>query len=145
MGNTGEPGLRILKGTRKRKKLDSHRGIPDPAGKDVVVQKKSGGETNCPLKNVRVIKKSTGTYSVNFDIPHDVEYGRIELVTVGENGKSNRLRITDVEPAAGCTAAKLNGDFIETANMSASAKVKITVTLADSHDYAMEVNVYEHS
>lgn len=145
LGNTGEPGLRILKGTRKRKKLDSHRGIPDPAGKDVVVQKKSGGETNCPLKNVRVIKKSTGTYSVNFDIPHDVEYGRIELVTVGENGKSNRLRITDVEPAAGCTAAKLNGDFIETANMSASAKVKITVTLADSHDYAMEVNVYEHN
>lgn len=145
LGNTGESGLRILKGKRKRKKRDSHRGIPDPAGKDIVAQKKPGGETSCPLNNVRVIKKSTGTYSVNFDIPHDVEYGRIELVTIGENGKSNRLHITDVKPEAGCTAAKLNGDFIETANMSSDAKVKIMVTLADSYDYAMEVNVYEHN
>lgn len=92
-----------------------------------------------------MIKKSTGTYSVSFDIPHDVEYGRMELVTVGENGKSNRIRITDVKPEAGCMAAKLNGDFIETANMKSSSKVKIMVKLADSHDYAMEVNVYEHN
>lgn len=53
----GEAGLRILKGKRKRKKLDMHRGIPDPNGKDVVVQKKAGGETSCPLKNVRIIKR----------------------------------------------------------------------------------------
>lgn len=145
LGNTGESGLRILKGKRKRKKRVSHRGMPDPAGKDVVAQKKSGGETSCPLKNVRFIKKSIGTYSVNFDIPHDVEYGRIELVTVGENGKSNRLRIAGVKPEAGCMAAELNGNFIETAQMSSAAKVKIMVTLADSHDYAMEVNVYEHN
>ena len=39
----------------------------------------------------------------------------------------------------------LNGDFIETLNMTSSGKVKIIVTLADSHDYAMEVNVYEHN
>lgn len=145
LGKTGEVGLRLLKGKRKRKKLDSHRGVPDPSGKDVITQRKPGGETSCPLKNVRVIKKGTGIYSVNFDIPHDVEYGRIELVTVGENGKSNRLRITEAKPAAGCTAAKLNGDFIETANMSSSSKVKITITLADPHDYAMEVNVYEYN
>ena len=145
LGKTGEAGLRILKGKRKRKKLDAHRGIPDPSGKDVVIQKKPGGETSCPLKNVRVIKKGTGIYSLNFEIPHDVEYGRIELVTVGENGKSNRLRITDVKPTSGCETAKINGDFIETANMTSFGKVKIIVTLADSHDYAMEVNVYEHN
>lgn len=68
-----------------------------------------------------------------------------QLVTVGENGKSNRLRITDVKPTSGCETAKLNGDFIETANMTSFGKVKIIVTLADSHDYAMEVNVYEHN
>lgn len=145
LGNTGEPGFRVLKGKRKRKKLDSHRGISDPKGKDVVTRKKPGGETSCPLVNVRVIKKSTGTYFVNFEIPNDVEYGSVELVTVGENGKSNRLRITDIKPEGGCTEAKLNGDFIEISKMSSSAKVKITVTLADSHDYAMEVNVYEHN
>ena len=108
-----------------------------------MVQKKAGGETSCPLKNVRIIKKGTGIYSLNFEIPYDVEYGRIELVTVGENGKSNRLRITDVNPTSACETAKLNGDFIET--MTSSEKVKIIVTLADSHDYAMEVNVYEHN
>lgn len=107
LGTTGEPGLRILKGKRKRKMLDSHRGIPDAQGKDIVVQKKPGGESNCPLKNVRVIKRNTGTYSVNFEVPHDVEYGRIELVTVGENGKSNRIHIKDVKPSEGCKIAKL--------------------------------------
>ena len=141
----GEAGLRILKGKRKRKKLDMHRGIPDPNGKDVVVQKKAGGETSCPLKNVRIIKKVQEYIPLILKLPHDVEYGRIELVTVGENGKSNRLRITDVNPTSACETAKLNGDFIETLNMTSSEKVKIIVTLADSHDYAMEVNVYEHN
>lgn len=145
LGPTGDPGLRILKGKRKRKKLNSHRGTPDPEGKDVVVEKKPGGETNCPLKNVRIIKQGTGSYSVTFEIPHDVDFGRIELVTVGENGKSNRIRIKDVKPAACCGTAKLNGDYIEAAGLSASGKVKVSVVLADSHDYAMEVNVYEHN
>lgn len=145
LGKTGDAGLRLLKGKRKRKKLDTHRGISDPNGKDVVTQKKPGGESSCSLKNVRIIKKNTGTYLLNFEIPHDVEFGRIELVTVGENGKSNRLRITSVKTVLGCGTANLNGDFIETANMTSSDKVKILVTLADSHDYAMEVNVYEYN
>lgn len=145
LGSIGDPGLRILKGKRKRKKLDSHRGLPDPEGKDMVMQKKPGGESNCPLKNVRIIKKSTGMYSVNFEIPHDVDYGRIELVTVGENGKSNRINIKSAESAGGCKCAKKSGDYIETEGLSSSNKVKIAVQLADSRDYAMEVNVYEHN
>lgn len=145
LGKIGESGLRILKGKRKRKKLDNHRGIADPIGRDIVTQKKSGGETNCPLKNVRIIKEGTGMYLLNFEIPHEIEYGRIELVTVGENGKSNRIRIIDVKPTSGCKMVKLNGEFIETVGMTSSGKVKIAVTLADSHDYAMEVNVYEHN
>ena len=40
-GLIGDSGLRILKGKRKRKKLDSHRGKPDLEGKDVVVEKKN--------------------------------------------------------------------------------------------------------
>ena len=145
LGSTGNPGLRILKGKRKRKKLDSHRGTPTPEGKDLVFEQKSGGETNCPLKNVRIIKQATGTYSVIFDVPHDVEFGRIELVTVGENGKSNRIRIKEANPVSGCGTAKLNGDFIETTTMSASTKIKLAVTLTDTRDYAMEINVYEHN
>lgn len=145
IGPAGDAALRLLKGKRKRKKKDTHRGTPDPKGKDVVTEKKPGGETNCPLKNVRIIKQGTGSYSINFEIPHDVEFGRIELVTVGENGKSNRMRIENAQPTAGCGTAKLNGDNIETTNLSANEKIKINVTLADSRDYAMEVNVYEHN
>jgi hypothetical protein len=145
LGVAGEPGLRILKGKRKRKKIEEHRGTPDTNGKDIVTQKKTGGETNCPLKNVRIIKRNTGTYLINFEIPHDVEYGRIELVTIGENGKSNRIRITGVNLVGGCNTAKLKGDYIEAVKMLSTEKIKISVTLADSHDYAMEVNVYEHN
>lgn len=145
LGTIGEPGLRLLKGKRKRKKLDSHRGLPDPEGKDVVSQKNTGGESNCPLKNIRIIKKNTGVYSVNFEIPHDVEFGIIELVAVGENGKSNRIRIKSAVSTDGCKNVKMNGDYIETTGMTSSNRVKITVQLADSRDYAMEVNVYEHN
>ena len=145
LGSTGETGIRILKGKRKRKKTESHIGVPSSEGKDIVVQKQPGGEASCPLKSVRVIKRGIGIYSVNFEIPHDVASGRIELVTVGENGKSNRIHITDVKPSAGCKIAELNNGLIETVGMSSSEKIKIMVTLADSHDYAMEVNVYEHN
>jgi hypothetical protein len=58
--------------------------MTDPDGKDIVNQSKQGGETNCPLKNVRIIKQGTGCYSVNFEIPKDVVSGRVELVAVGE-------------------------------------------------------------
>lgn len=145
LGKIGEAGLRVLKGKRKRKKLEKHRGIPDSSGKDVVVQKQLGGETSCPLKKIRIIKKSAGVYSLNFEIPHDVENGRIEMVTVGENGKSNRLRIMGVRLISGCKTTELNGDFIEIVNMKSSEKIKLVVTLADIHDYAMEVNVYEYN
>lgn len=145
LGKTGDSGLRILKGKRKRKKIDSHRGISDSDGRDIVVQKKSGGENSCPLKNVRIIKNGVGMYSLNFEIPHDVKYGRIELVTVGENGKSNRLRMINVKPVLGCEETKLNGDVIEIVNMVSHEKIKLIVSLADLHDYAMEVNVYEYN
>lgn len=145
LGTVGEPGLRLLKGKRKRKKLDSHRGLPDLDGKDIVSQKRQGGEKNCSLKSVRIIKKNTGVYSVNFELPHNVEYGRMELVTVGENGKSNRIHIKNVESINGCKNVKLNDDYIEIMGMTSSKRVNIIVKLADSRDYAMEINVYEHN
>lgn len=143
LDSTGNPGLRILKGKRKRKKLDSHKGNPDPEGADLVIEKKTGTKTSCPLKNVRVIKRGSGIYTVNFFIPRDVEYGKVELVTVGENGKPNRPRIIGAKQIAGCSSAILNGDYIEAINLSSSEKIQLSVELADSRDYAMEVNVYE--
>ena len=140
----GEPAIRILKGERKRKKRDSHRGLPDLNGKDIVVQKKFGGESACPLKSVRVIKKKMGVYSVKFEIPHDVELGRIELVSVGENGKLNRIHVKSVSAVDGCKSVKMTGEYIEIKELFAAKKIKIDVQLIDTRDYAMEVNLYEY-
>ena len=145
LGKEGENGLRILKGKRKRKKIVTHKGKADPEGKDIVNQRKPGGDTCCLLKNVRIIKQDMGFYSVNFEIPKDVASGKIELVAVGENGKSNVIHISSATAVAGCSSASMNGGVIEAMAMSSTNKVKINISLVDSHDYAMEVNVYEHN
>lgn len=144
LGSEGDSGIRILKGKRKRTKKESHRGFADPNGRDIVYERLPGGETHCPLRNLRIIKQGTGNYSLNFEIPRNIEQGTVELVAVGENGKSNSIRIKDAKAVSGCASVSMNGGIIETAKMSAGTRIKINVTLYDSHDYAMEVNVYEH-
>lgn len=145
LGKGENGGLRILKGKRKRKKLDEHKGNPTPDGEDIVVQRNPGGESTCPLKNVRIIKQSSGKYMLNFEVPRAVMKGRIELVTIGENGKSNKIRITDTQSVVGCSEVHLTGNSIAFSNMKSDEKIKINVLLSDNHDYAMEVNVYEHN
>lgn len=145
LGSEGESGLRILKGKRKRKKMDLHKGKADINGKDIVIQKKPGGETNCALKNVRIIKQGIGSYLLNFEIPNSVAKARIEIVTVGENGKSNRIRIIGAKVISGCTSVHLDNDSLVATDLLSIDRVKIQVNLADSRDYAMEVNVYEHN
>lgn len=145
LGSEGDNGLRILKGKRKRKKIESHRGKPNPKGDDVVYQRNPGGETSCPLLNLRIIKQNTSCYSINFDLPKDVKAGRVEVVAVGENGKSNSIRIKDAKLLSGCETVDMNGGVIEAAGMKANEKVRIQIILSDIYDYAMEVNVYEHN
>ena len=146
LGKDGESGLRILKGKRQRKKIVSHKGRVDFNGRDIVNKQKSGGEKNEPLKTVRIIKQGGGKYSVVFQLEHSISSGHVELVTIGENGKSNKLRIVDAIASAGCSNAIVKEDNIEISDAIASEKIRIIVTLADnSHDYAMELNVYEHN
>ena len=145
LGSEGDSGLRILKGKRKRRKLEKHRGKADPEGADIVNHRLPGGETNCPLKNVRIIKLGPSCFLVSFEIPKLVGNGKIELVAVGENGKSNAIRIKEAKAISGCASIEMNGGVIEASEMIADGKVKLQVTLFDMHDYAMEVNVYEHN
>ena len=44
LGPDGRSGVRLLRGKRKRKKLEKHRGVADPDGRDVVFVKKEGGK-----------------------------------------------------------------------------------------------------
>lgn len=145
LGKEGNSGVRILKGKRKRKRKDRHFGMPKEEGKDMVIQRESGGETSCPLKKVRVIKKNVGKYTLSFEIPHYAKEGKIELVTVGENGKSNKIKLTDVKLVAGCVEVHMSGETIVFSGMRADEKVLIDVSVAGEYDYAMEVNVYEYN
>lgn len=139
-----EPATRNLGGTRHRSKKDVHKGRAMTGGHDTV-HKRYGGDINQELKNVRIIKTSIGTYRVSFSLPRDIQAGHVEIVTVGENGKSNRLGIYSASELIGCTGIKKSPEGVCFSGMKGNEKVQFEITLLDNRDYAMEVNVYEHN
>lgn len=139
-----DPTTRNLGGTRHRSKKDTHKGRATTGGHDTV-HKRYGGDINQELKNVRVIKISRNTYKVSFALPRDICAGHVEIVTVGENGKSNRLAIYSASGLMGCTGIKKSSEGISFASMKGNEKVQFEITLFDNRDYAMEVNVYEYN
>ena len=140
----GYSTTRNLGGTRHRTRKDTHRGKPSPGGHDTV-HEKHGGDMNQALKNVRVIKKSRNTYRVSFILPRDIKAGHVEIVTVGENGKSNKLAIHAATELSGCTGIKSSAIGVNFSSMKGNEKVQFEISLLDNRDYAMEVNVYEHN
>lgn len=140
----GEPTTRNLGGTRHRTKKDTHKGKPTPDGHDTV-HKRYGGDINQELKDVRVIKTSRNTYKVSFILPRDIGTGHVEIVTVGENGKSNKLAIHSALELNGCKGVKRGTEGVHFSSMKGNEKVQFEITLLDNRDYAMEVNVYEHN
>ena len=140
----GDPTTRNLGGTRHRSKKDSHKGRVEQGGHDTV-HKRYGGDINQELKNVRVIKTSRNTYRVSFILPRDICAGHVEIVTVGENGKSNRLAIHSASELMGCTGIKKSSEGVSFSSMKGNEKVQFEIALLDNRDYAMEVNVYEHN
>lgn len=135
---------RNLGGMRHRSKKDMHRGRVAIGGHDTV-HKRYGGNINQELKNVRIIKTSRSIYRVSFILPRDIFAGHVEIVTVGENGKSNRLAIYSASELMGCTGIKKSSEGISFSSMKGNEKVQFEIILLDNRDYAMEVNVYEHN
>lgn len=138
------PTTRTLGGHRTRVKKETHKGTPTPGGRDTV-HERYGGNTNQPLKNLRIIKSGAGKYKVSFIVPKDIASGHIEIVAVGENGKYNKLHIKTAKEILNCCDASSNGVIISFSEMKANEKATIEFSLVDSRDYAMEVNVYEHN
>ncbi|MBR3362209.1 MAG: hypothetical protein IKG39_12855 [Lachnospiraceae bacterium] len=145
LGKDGEPGVRTLKGKKPRKTKTSHKGTPNPEGADIVLQRSPGGESSCPLSNVRVMKQDNRKYTVCFGIPYSVSSGRIEIAAIGENGKKNTLRIVAADAETGCEQAYVRDEKLLFSGMKADTKVRINIQIAEARDYAMEVNVYEHN
>ena len=65
LGKMGEARTQNSEREKKAKKIRQRiEESPDPIWKRCCgTQKKAGGETSCPLKNVRIIKEGTGMYS----------------------------------------------------------------------------------
>lgn len=144
VGKEGFSTTRNLGGTRHMTKRNLHKGMPNSEGRDAVHERYSGN-TNQPLINVRIIKLGKGAYRASFVIPKDIKKGHIEIVTVGENGKSNRLNIKNVRGIVGCNNVGRDISGIAFTEMKGSVKVSVEFSLVDNYDYAMEVNVYEHN
>ena len=139
-----EPTTRKLGGTRTRTKRDPHVGLPNPDGNDTV-HKSSGGEKNCPLENVRIVKILNNSFRVCFSLPHRILSGHAEILAVGENGKSSRLKILAADALSGCMDIRAANQRINFSSMSGNDKISFKFSLIDNKEYAMEVNVYEHN
>lgn len=144
VGAVGFPATRSLGGTRQRIKKESHKGTVTTGGRDTVHEKYSG-DIHQPLKNIRIIKIQKDNFRASFEAPRDVKLGHIEIVTIGENGKSNKLQIKSAVGISGCENLNCSNVGIGFSNLKGNEKVTIEFSLIDSRDYAMEVNVYEHN
>ena len=139
----GDPTIRTLKGDRKRKNRENHKGKVDPDGKDIV-NITVGGDKNHPLRNTRIMRISREKYRMSFILPNDIMQGHIDVVAVGENGKSNVLKVSEANGILGCCNISLNSNNIIFDSMKGEEKVVLEFMLLDNREYAMEVNVYEH-
>lgn len=144
IGQDGFPTTRTLGGKRKRTKKDTHRGTASQGGRDTV-HEKYGGDTHQTLKNIRIIKIANNKFRTSFEVSRNVQAGHIEIVTVGENGKSNKLQVKSANGISGCENIKCSSGGISFLNLKGDKKVMIEFSLVDSRDYAMEVNIYEHN
>ncbi|MFA9464354.1 MAG: hypothetical protein ACERKN_08680 [Velocimicrobium sp.] len=84
-------------------------------------------------------------FRASFEVPRDVNAGHIEIVTVGENGKSNKLQVKSAMGISVCDNVGCSSIGIGFSKLQGNEKVSIEFSLVDGRDYAMEVNVYEHN
>lgn len=136
--------IRVLKGTRKRKKIEEHKGFTREDGDDIVSLQIGRGRAY-PLSDTRVMKLSPGKYRVTYTLPTNLKSGHVEIVTVGENGKKIKLNIIAAKNIKNCDEAVAVSGDIKFQGMKGHDKVQLEFQLPDSRNYAMEVKVYEHN
>lgn len=135
--------IRVLKGTRKRKKKEKHKGMLNADGEDIVSMRIGKGKPY-PLIDTRVMKLSPGKYRVSYTLPKNLESGHVEIVTVGENGKKIKLNIIGATCVKNCDEVSVDNGEIKFRGMQGKRKVQIDFQLPETRNYAMEVKVYEH-
>ena len=88
--------------------------------------------------SARVITKGDGKNRLIITSSENLSYAEIEIVTVGENGKSLPVKVQSVTSE---NASAQNGKIIIT-DLVADQKSLIDFTVHGRHNYAMGVKVY---
>ena len=108
-------------------------GEKDENGKDTVFSGVKSANVSA-----RVITKGDGKNRLIITSSENLSYAEIEIVTVGENGKSLPVKVQSVTSE---NASAQNGKIIIT-DLVADQKSLIDFTVYGRHNYAMGVKVY---
>lgn len=145
IGKDGYSAIRKLHGERPKKRMNKelHQGMPDRDGKDLVATPEMIPEEYY-IHNVRMIKLANSRYRTAFTLPVDVARGFIRMRSVGENGKSAKLAITDGASLKNCSHAAVKNGHLHFQNVRAGQRVQVEFTLDCERDLAMEIAIYEN-
>lgn len=134
---------RKLKGKKPRVKREKHKGVIDPSGEEKInIPKRSGSK--CDLKNLRIFKISDNMYKAIFTLPYSIGKGHIDICSIGENNKPNKLMILSARTVDNLENIMVQASSIEFDSIIGEKKTIIIFELNDNKNYAMEMNVYEH-
>lgn len=111
----------------------------DPNGPDTV-NAGEGGKPHEVYIRARVISQGDGCHKLIVTPEEDITYGRISVVTYGENCNAMKLY---VRSASGDGVTAENG-YITIRHFVAGEKQTIEFTLNDKYNYAMGVKAYEN-
>ena len=108
-------------------------GVIDNEGRDTVYSGKK-------ISNVsaRVITKGAGNNRLIVKTSEDLLYAEIEIVTIGENGKTLPVKVQSITSGN----AFLENGRIVIEGMAAGKKTTVDFTVHGTHKYAMGVKVY---
>ena len=130
------PAIRTLKGKRPRKNKNSHTGVENPEGADIVLAP-AGNFLEC--KN-RVIKTRKNYYRLILQLPKNISSGSIKIFAVGEDGSQEQLKFSG--GISNCHA-QFSEEQIKFSNVKAGQTLHINFSLAEENDYSLRAYVYE--
>lgn len=120
-------------------KPTGRRVSPDPSGLDSVYCGDGGGEKPKEvLVTARIIRRTDGTNRLIYTAEENIQFGQMEIVAKGENGKSLQLQVCEVR---GDSATCENGRIV-IRNIPAHSKQTVDFVLTEKQCYAMGVRAY---
>lgn len=135
-GDTSHGGNLIGTRTPSGKKGGTKKGRPgskDSEGRDTVFSGMKAADVSA-----RVITKDAGNNRLIVTASEDLSYAEIEIVTVGENGKSLPVKVQSIVSGN----ASVKDGRIAINGLSADKKTTVDFSVHGKHKYAMGVKVY---